>query len=402
MNILQFHNKVPYPPKDGGAIGVWNFSVELAKQGHNLTLFCMNTRKHYFDINSIPSEYQSLFKIETVYVDTTASWFHAATNLLFSCTPYNAQRFISSAVKKKLAQLLNENNYDLIQIEGLYCMPYLSLIRKYSDALISFKSHNIEHEIWERIASNSHSFLKRKYLKILTKRIRRMEFKALQKADVNISVTQRDADYIAEISDIPVHVAPAGINLNYLVPSAKEPVFPSLFFLGALDWEPNQEGILWFVKHVLPELIRAGITCPLEIAGRNCPFWLQEKLKNIPQLVFHGEIENAYSFMNERALMIVPLFSGSGMRVKIIEGMALGKTIISTTIGAEGIHVTHNKNIFLVDSVESFKTIIIELMQNQSKINETGINARKFVMTNYDISNIVRNLVNFWEKHKRT
>jgi glycosyltransferase involved in cell wall biosynthesis len=280
-------------------------------------------------------------------------------------------------------------------------MPYLPLIRKHSKALISFKSHNIEHEIWERIATNTPSLLNRMYLKILAKRIRCMEYRALQQADVNITVTQRDADSIAKISNLPVHVAPAGISLKHTIIKENNPKFPSLFFLGALDWAPNQEGILWFTENVWSKLVDTGIDCPLEIAGRNCPEWLKEKLCATPQLVFHGEVENAYTFMNERALMLVPLFSGSGMRVKIIEGMALGKAIISTTIGAEGIPTTPNENILIADTATEFANTIQELMQDRSRLTSIGNNARSFALQNYDISNIVTQLTGFWKKHLR-
>ena len=398
MKILQFHNKVPYPPKDGGAIGIWNFSVELAAQENNLILFCINTNKHFFDIQNIPKEYTSKFKIEAVFLNTDTSWLNAALNLFFSKLPYNAQRFISRDVETELIRILKENTFDVIQIEGLYCMPYLPIIRKHSKALISFKSHNIEHEIWERVAINTPSLLKKMYLKMLAKRIRRMEYQALQQADVNITVTKRDADSISKISSIPVHVAPAGISLKHTQVNKNNTKFPSLFFLGALDWAPNQEGILWFIENVWPQLIQAGIACPLEVAGRNCPDWLEEKLHSIPQLIFHGEVDDAYEFMNERAIMLVPLFSGSGMRVKIIEGMALGKAIISTSIGAEGISTKHNENIFIADDATSFAQAILELTEDRTRLTIIGNNARSFALQNYDISNIVTQLTDFWKK----
>lgn len=399
MKILQFHNKVPYPPKDGGSIATWNFSVELAKQKNELTLFCINTSKHFFDIKNIPSEFTSLFRVEAVYLDTKISWIHAIQNLFFSKLPYNAKRFISKEVKKKLIELLIEKKYDVIQVEGLYCMPYLRLFRKYSDALVSFRSHNIENEIWFRMASNTENFFKRKYLKILANRIKEMELEFMRISDVNIPITIRDAEYISKISEAPCHISPVGLNLQQLHSFKNEKFFSSIFFIGALDWIPNQEGILWFVENVWPQILESGISCPLEVAGRNCPEWLKEKLSAIPQLVFHGEVENAYTFMNERALMIVPLFSGSGMRVKIIEGMALGKAIISTSIGAEGIPVTNNENIFITDSPESFAQTILMLVNDLPKITVIGKKASDFAIKNYDISNIVTQLTEFWKNN---
>jgi glycosyltransferase involved in cell wall biosynthesis len=400
MRILQLHNKVPYPPKDGGAIGVWNFTIELARQGHQVTLFAMNTKKHYYDVQQIPENFTSLFKLISVKVDAPITNISAFLNLFFSRKPYNAKRFENKVVAVKLAELLKVEQFDVIQLEGLYVVPYIKIIRKYSKALISFKAHNIEYEIWQRVAKNETSFLKKKYLNNLSKRIKRMEIEALKLPDVVVNVTERDAKEFALLGNkIPSYVAPAGIDLSVLISNRSMIKFPSLFYLGALDWAPNQEGLIWFVKNVWKNISLKFPELKFEIAGRNAPEWLSENLKEEKNIIFLGEIDDAYTYINKGAIMIVPLLSGSGMRVKIIEGMALGKTIITSSIGTEGINTTHNFNILIADTADQFQKQIEKVLSDKQFFDFIGINAIKFVNQNFDIKQITKILLSFWNKH---
>ncbi len=398
MKILQLHNKIPYPPKDGGAIGVWNFTLEFARQGHDVTLLAMNTKKHYCDLKTIPSEYTKLIKIIAVRVDAPITATGALKNLLFSRRPYNAQRFISPDYKKKLIEILSKDKFDVILLEGLYMSPYLPVIRKYSDAVVSLKAHNVEHEIWQRVASNEPNILRRKYLKILSKRIKRMEIGTLNRNDNLITFTERDAQFFNSIGNkSPYHIAPAGIDTSHLIPDRSNILYPSIFFIGALDWAPNQEGLIWFIRNVWAKLNEKFPGLVLEVAGRNAPEWLI-KMLNEPNIKFLGEIQDAYSFMNSRAVMIVPLLSGSGMRIKIVEGMALGKSIVTTSVGTEGIETTHNQNILIADTAEQYLNQVERLLTDKALCETIGLNAIKFIKCNFEISQISKSLIDFLER----
>lgn len=396
MKILQLHNKVPYPPKDGGSIGVWNFTLEFAKQGHEVTLLVMNTKKHYCDFNTIPEEYTKLVKIIPVKVDALISFPELILNLLFSGKPYNAQRFISGDYENKLVEVLSLNKFDVILLEGLYVCPYVSVIRKYSKAFVVFKAHNIEHEIWTRVVENEPSFFKKYYLKNLSHRIRQMEIDYINKADALCTFTDRDAHFFNTLGNkLPYHVSPAGIDVSHLVPELSNIKFPSLFFLGALDWAPNQEGLLWFLREIWGKFHVKFPDIELEIAGRNAPDWLIKSF-HLPGIKYMGEINDAYAFMNSRSVMIVPMLSGSGMRIKIVEGMALGKVIITTSIGTEGINTTHNQDVMVADTVDDFQKQLEKVIVNKPLCDTISTNAIKFVKQNFNISEITKDLVGFF------
>ncbi len=168
----------------------------------------------------------------------------------------------------------------------------------------------------------------------------------------------------------------------------------SLFFIGRLDWKPNEEGLWWFVKNVWPNIIKKYPELKFYIAGRNMDSAI--KKLNSKNIIALGEVEDAIEFMNSKSIMICPLFSGSGMRVKIIEAMALGKTIISTSIGAEGIPCTHDENILLADTASEFEKTILKCIEDTSLCSKIGENAYSFANRNYGNKETTEKLIKFY------
>ncbi|NOZ46926.1 MAG: glycosyltransferase family 4 protein [Chlorobi bacterium] len=396
MKILILTNKLPYPPKDGGSIATLNLSIELAKQGNTVHLLSLNTTKHYFPVNEIPAQITNLVKFYDVYTNTKIKFFKAFTNLLFSNKPYNAIRFKSKEYKNKLIQLIRYNNYDIVQLEGLYMSFYVPAIRKHSNAFIAMRSHNVEHEIWRKNASFETNKIKKIYLKILAKRIKQLETKTLNHFDALLPITENDAKrFKLHGCIIPIHITPVGINYTSYQIVQKPIEFPTLFHIGALDWIPNLEGLTWFFKTVWPELHAAFPKLKFYLAGRNAASDF-EKTLNIKGVEYIGEIEDAKAFIQSKAIMVVPLFAGSGMRIKIIEGLAMHKAIVSTRLGVEGIPVTDKKNICLADNKEEFISKISMLIKDDNLFNMISKEAGIFVQKNFDTFTITNNLISFY------
>lgn len=401
MNILQLSNKFVYPPKDGGAIGIFNYTKAFSGLGCQVTMLAMNTSKHYYDVKNLPAEIQQLADFITVDVNNNLNVFSAFIKLLQNRS-YNIERFISTAYNNKLVELLHQKKFDIIQLEGLYLSPYVETIRAFSEAKIVMRSHNIEHEIWERVSKNETNFLKKWYLKLLAKQLRKYEISRLNKYDLVTSVTDRDAQILKSLGcELPLHVCPAPYDETVLQPTKNGMEFPSVFFIGALDWMPNVEGIEWFLKNVWQKLNEQFPDLKFYIAGRNI-----QQAENIPSIisklknvVIAGEVENAYDFMNSKALMIVPLFSGSGIRVKIIEGMALGKTIVSTSLGAEGIPCKDGQNILIADTPETFAEKIAKCIHEKLFFSIIGDNAYQFSRRQFSSREVANKLLGFYQQH---
>jgi len=398
MRILQICNRIPYPPHDGGAIAMLNMTKGFSKLGVELHLLCLNTKKHYFDPNSLPALFQDLASFETVEIDTDVKPVQAAMNLLFTRKSYNISRFYSKQFEKELIKTLKANTFDIVHLEGLHICVYLNAIRKHGGgAKICLRAHNLEYVIWERLAENETNPLKRFYLKSLAKRLFDFEVKTAKNVDALVPITETDAEIFREMSpNIPVFVSPAGLDLEAYTINATKQEWPGIFHLGALNWMPNIEALQWFLKEVWPRLHKEYPKLKFHVAGRNMPAWLND-LKTVG-VEAHGEVANAIDFMNSKTIMIAPLLSGSGMRIKIIEGMALGKTIVSTTIGAEGIPYEDQKNILIADTPDAFYLALKKCIQNQESAKKIGKNARKFAEENFSNEVLVGKLVGFYER----
>jgi glycosyltransferase involved in cell wall biosynthesis len=399
MKILILSSKVPYPPKDGGAIATLGLATGLASNAAEITMLCLNTRKHFVKNEDIPTRVTSIVKVVSVYHNTDIRIFKALKNFLFSSEPYNGIRFISAEYEKELVNLLRREEFDIVQLEGPYMGYYIPAVRLHSKALISLRAHNVEHEIWERKSDNESNPFRRYYLKMLAKRIKNHEIKILNDIDLLIPISERDQNSLLTYRpEMPSFVTPAGVDVeNYPLP--EEPEYPSLFFIGSLDWMPNQEGLVWFIDKVWPEVQRDS-KIHFHVGGRGAPDWLEKKLISI-NIDFHGEVENAYEFMNRYAIMVSPVFSGSGIRIKILEAMMMGKAVISTYIGSEGISYTHGENIMLADDPFTFAKYIKAYSSDRHEYNKIAANGRTFVMESFNNLAFCKNLKEFYRKNLR-
>lgn len=403
MKILLLCNKSPYPPGEGGPIAM-NMIIEgLIRAGHSVKVLAVNSNKYKVEISSIPEEYRKKTGIELVYIDLSIRLLAAFRNL-FTTRSYHVERFISKNFELALTRILQAEEFDIVQFEMLYMSPYIKIVRKYSHARIILRAHNIEHLIWQRVATTTTNPLKRIYLQHLVKKLKRYECAAVRHFDGIIPITEQDAAFFRssecrqkeDEKRIPIEALPFGVDPEQFPPGKTDPDFPSLFSIGAMDWIPNMEGICWFLGKVWPEVHRLHPELKYYLAGRHMPAWLKEK--RVPNVVVVGEVEDASAFMHSKAILIVPLFSGSGIRIKIIEGMANGKTIISTSVGAEGIHYTPGVNIFIADTPEEFVRSISSCIENKASCDAVGRNARDLVMAEYNRDLIISKLLGFYEK----
>lgn len=397
MKILSLSTKLPYPPKDGGAIGTLNIALGLASCGNEISMLTFNTSKHFFNIKDLPEDLLKAIRIYTVEADNRIKPFAALLNFLFSNEPYISERYKNKEFTSRLIEILNRETFDLVQLEGPYLASYVPFIRKYSDAVISLRAHNIEHEIWERRARNEKNPFKRIYFYSLAKRINLLERKLLFKVDSLVPVSERDSEKLAAIHPwLPQIVIPAGIDFSSYLPS---PLSSNLtaFFIGALDWGPNIEGIHWFVEKVWPGLQHSVPQINMHIAGRNP----SEEIKILLEkngIHFHGEVEDAKHFMTSYDIMVLPLLSGSGIRIKLIEALALGRAVISTSIGAEGLNLENGKHLLIEDEPDAFAKGLINLLSSGKKASALANSGLKHVMKNFNIFDITSKLTEFYSK----
>lgn len=398
MKVLQICNKPPYPPVDGGAIAMNNTTLGLLHLGVDVKVLSISTHKHPVIYSKIPKLYLEKTKFEHVFIDTKIKIQDAFFNL-FTNKSYNIERFNCKNFETKIIQILKEENYDIVLLESLFITPYIDCIKKNNSAKIVLRAHNIEHQIWERYSANTRNPLKKQYLALLAKRIKNYEINILNRLDAIAAITKLDETqfkllgFKKNIQTIPVGYLTTNL-FNDIESENKKNITVeqnSLFHIASMDWLPNLEGLEWFIKEVWEPLSKKLPQTKFYIAGRNMPKSLLKL--NKPNLINVGEVESAKEFYESKNIMVVPIKSGSGMRIKIIEGMAMGKTIISTSIGAEGINCTHNKDILIANTSTEFINAITKCLSNTEFTNLIAKNAQELIQNEYSNETISKN---FW------
>jgi len=413
LHILMLCVRFPYPPKDGGSIAMHNMIETLHEQGHKVTVLAMNTPKHYVHVRNLPQEILEMAEFHAVDINTQPSYIDAMANFVFSKKSYHVQRFTSRGFQNTLKSLLKDREFDIIQLETLYMTPYLpTLSSLQKNAKIVLRAHNIEHEIWERKARNEHAPWKQYYFEITAGRLKAYE-KAMftsERMDAIVTVSGRDEGIIKGLKPkIPIKTSLIGIDTDKIekyFQRNKEPedtshsdyekkeVETSVFYIGALDWMPNTEGLDWFLNKIWPEIHSRYPKVKFYVAGRNMS--TQYQVYRRSNVISKGEVEDAYDYMSQYDIMVVPLLTGSGMRVKIIEGMALKKAIVATSLAVEGIDPQHGKHLFIANTVEDFVRHLSVLIEKPGMRNVLGRNAHELVLNKFDNRKIVKDLVGFY------
>ena len=396
MKILQICNKVPFPPKDGGALAVWNLSKGLSQQNEELYVLALNTTKHPVPKVALPIEFQEKISIESVDIDTDIKYADLFKNFLFDSEPYNLLRFKSQEFSNKLISVLEIFQPEIVLLEGLSMAWYINDIRQHSNARVVMRAHNVEHVIWQGLLIEEKSALTRIYLKNLTKRIRKFEVSQLKNYDALIPISLVDEKWHRHSGyNGPTLTIPFGVEITDPNESTLKVQQNDLIYIGALDWAPNVEGIIWFIREVWPRLHSEFPELNLHIAGRN-PTEEVKRLIQADGIIFYGEIDHVSELFEKGNIMIIPLFSGSGMRVKIIEGFQAGKLIITTIQGLEGIPAKPGNHLLLADTADEFTNQIKMSLQKPEVIAQIGSKGKEFVKHNFNNFALSKELISFF------
>jgi len=392
LRVLQLCHKPPYPVKDGGCLAINQISHSLLSQGVELHILSLATTKHPFLKDAFPEGYIEKTHFYPIFVDTTVNAVDAFVNLITQDS-YHVSRFFSTDVDKHIHEVLEKNEYDFVLCESIFTAPYIDTIRRLSSAKIVLRSHNLEFSIWHRIAKSKKQGLKKTYLKILTKQLKDYEVQILEEIDGLIAINPDELKHYKRLGlKKKSTTIPFAVELDNYIPEAHSDP-KSVFHLGSMDWQPNLEGVEWFMKRVWPMVVKKDPTLKLYLAGRKMPEWLLEHEQDGVTVV--GEIDDAQAFIKSKNIMVIPLKSGGGMRVKLVEALALEKPVISTPLGANGVCIEDGKNILIARQPKEFAQAILALSEGKEKALELGAQGRKLVEKAYDSEKLAVQLIDF-------
>lgn len=407
MHILQLCFRVPYPPHDGGAIAMYETARGLAQAGHRVTVLAVNTPKHHQPATALDHLGPNV-RLVPVDVDTRIKPLAVLKNLIFSRNSYLVERFINDAFSLKLMELLTDDPADIVHFEGTFVAPYLKQVRQAFDLQVPkpaplpplvLRAHNVEHTIWQMLAQRTANPLKKWYLQQLAQRLARFEQQELPRFDAIAAITEQDAARLRQLGcQAPIAAIPASFDFSALPPAAAPPRPRTVFIIGSLNWQPNLEGLAWFLREVWPQAHAELPELELHVAGSHPPAPLTARPQGQDKVFIHGFVESAPAFMQQYELMLVPLLSGGGMRVKVVEGLALGKPILSTTLGAEGIATHDGENILLRDAPAAWLQALRDYYHGRLPVAAIGQAAARTAHARYDTRPVTQRLLALYEQ----
>jgi len=391
MHILVIDEEFPYPPNTGKRIRSFNLLSRLATR-HDL---------HYMAYGHEDSDsYRMLQRMNMNPLPVSPRvppksgllfYTRLAANLL-SRQPYVVTSHYSRAFRKALNDFLRISALDLIICEW---SPYAIFVRDIPDVKKLVVAHNIEARIWQRYYANEKNPLKKWYIGKQMAKLGQFERAAYKWADGATAVSEVDADEILSYNHhLPVKVVDNGVDLEYFRPDGTEPDKNSLVYVGTMDWRPNQDAAVYFVEEILPIIAARRPETKISLVGRKPPAHIKA-LDRHSAVTVTGSVDDIRPYIRHSAVYVVPLRIGGGTRLKILDAMAMGRAIVSTSVGAEGLDVSDGENIMLADTPQEFADRVVELLEDDARRRRLGAAGRALVEAHYSWDRLVAKLDDF-------
>ncbi|MCM3663641.1 glycosyltransferase family 4 protein [Mesobacillus subterraneus] len=372
--ILVLTTLLPYPLDNGGKIKTYN-SIKALSKNYEIDLICFSNDKineqHVKKVQEITSSLEVIPKT-VIRGASTKIFLKDYIKSLFSKTPYSIHKFYDKRFVEVLKKKLQEQNYEFIYFDHLPMMVYYKFIRNHK---VILDQHNVESLIFKRIVMNDGNLFKKAAGFIEFVKLQRFEKGALNKANHVICLSNDDKNvFVKQLKTPENKLTILPIHLSVEKQFKFKPITNgelNILFLGSMSWYPNQHGIKWFMENVWGEI---NENCKIYIVGSNPPA-LIKNYHNNKNVFVTGYVDDVNDYIEICDISIVPLFVGSGQRVKIIESFGKLIPVISTSIGAEGIKHKNNKDILIADHKEEFIKEINKLMKYPEKLGELSENA---------------------------
>ncbi len=390
MRVLVVDEAVPYPPDSGKRLRTYNLIGRLARR-HRVTYLARGREQ------SLPGcpEVEVVTVDEPVTPQRGARFYAELLANVASPLPYVVTRHASGAFRRALDDALRTRDIELVHCEWT---PYAENVRHLAGRLpMLLMTHNVESVIWERYRLTAENPLKKAYIALQWRKMERFEAGACRLFDEICCVSENDARVLRELSGIgSARVVPNGVDPAYFAPMGL-PVRPaSMVFTGSMDWRPNQDGVSWFLDAVFPRIVRELPGAGLDIVGRAPPEPLARRWRAAGNVRVSGTVPDVRPAVDAASLYIVPLRVGGGSRLKILEALAMGKAVLSTTLGAEGLELADGEHLLLRDDAASFAAQAADMLRHPDRYAAMARSGRERVLGRYGWDGIADRLEQAW------
>jgi sugar transferase (PEP-CTERM/EpsH1 system associated) len=406
MNILWVNAGLLLPLDKGGKLRTWHLMRHLAARHEITYLSFSDPTQTLADREGMRAVCTHLRTIpRTDPAKGTPRFYLDAARYVIDGAPYAVAKYRSAAFADQLRQLLDERRFDAIVCDFL--PPVVNLPERLPCRSILF-THNVEAEIWRRHAENARNPVARALLAQQWRRMLRFEGEALSRFDFVLAVSDADRQTFERLYPgalkTPAHVVQTGVDTTYFAPAdgpaetgqhgatrTGSPRRAHLVFTGSMDWLPNEDGMLYFVREILPRIREAEPEVTLSIIGR-APTAAVKRLADEAGIEVTGRVDDVRPHIAVGSVYIVPLRIGGGTRLKIFEAMAMGKAVVSTTVGAEGLPVTSGQNVVIADEPAPFAQAVVHMIRDVEVRRRIETEARRLVVERYDWSAVAHDL----------
>jgi len=382
MKVLLLTPQLPYPPHQGTSLRNFHIIRGLA-QACEVSLLSFLEPGQSTESEQIGPLAELCERIETVPVPQRTTG-KRLQQLLATRRPDMAHRLFSQAFNIRLLQMLQADDYDIVQIEGIELARYLPVIRQGSPrSKIVFDDHNAETELQRRNfltdLRQPRRWVAAAYSAEQVRRLRKFERWVCQQADWVTAVSHPDKVHLEKLTGAktPITVIPNNLDVTQFQLEEANVIPSDIVFSGKMDYRPNVDAVLWFADEVWPIVRKERPSTTFTIVGQK-PHARLERLKNEPGITLTGWVDRVEPYLAGANVFVMPFRIGSGTRLKLIEAMAAGKAMVSTAVGAEGFPVEHNRELLLVDEAAGFATAVLHLLTHPDERQRLGQAAQQF------------------------
>ena len=390
MRILIVTPSPPEPPHWGFNIRVHQFLKHLGKR-HEVSVLCYTEPDQAEAIEMLEPLCASLHTVPRPD-ERRQMLRRRQLRSLFSGHSFHGHHLWSPAMQAAIDRVIAERDPDLIQVES----SRLGVFRFGRQSVTILDEHNLEYELLERMSRTDRSVFRKAYTWLESVKFRREEQAWWRRFDGCILTSDREQAVVAhQVRDLPTAVVPNGVDVEYFRPR-DEPVDPfSIVFTGLMTYRPNADAAVYFIREVLPLVRRSRPNARFTAVGWGLPPDLARLLGD--GVTHTGRVPDVRPYLAQAGVVVVPLRMGSGTRLKVLEGLAMGKGLVSTTLGCEGVSVEPGRHMLVADDPNRFAASVVELMDDAALRTRFGVAGRELVVREYSWSSVVQGLERFHE-----